>query len=322
MMNEFELIEKYFTRSPRRAKLGVGDDCAIIAPASDMELAVTTDTLISGRHFFPFVDPRKLGHKALAVSLSDLAAMGATPRYFTLALSLPKVDEDWLQEFSRGLFNLADSFHCELIGGDTTCGPLSITITAIGELRKPFVLRRDAARAGDDIWISGTLGDAALALRVLNKQAKLPEASFAYVADRLEQPLPRVALGAALRPLAHAAIDISDGLIGDLKHILDRSGVGAEVWLECIPVSEVMSSQPLEVQYECALAGGDDYELCFTARPNNRNEIEAAGKEVGVRLTRVGHISGGEELRLLDKNGQSAQQLLQQMGLQSYDHFA
>ncbi len=316
-MNEFELIEKYFTRPAKRAKLGVGDDCAIITPTGDMELAVTTDTLISGRHFFPFVDPRKLGHKALAVNLSDLAAMGATPRYFTLALSLPKADPEWLQEFARGLFSLADSFHCELIGGDTVCGPLSITITALGELRRPFALRRDHARVGDDIWISGELGDAALALRVLNKQAKLSESEFAYVANRLEQPLPRVALGTALRPLAHAAIDISDGLIGDLKHVLKRSGVGAEVWLDRIPVSPVMSGQPLEMQFQCALAGGDDYELCFTARPENRRDIEAAGQSVGVRLTQVGQIVVGDTLQLLDKNGQPAQVVLQ-----SFDHFA
>lgn len=319
-MNEFELINRFFTRAPKRAKLGVGDDCAIITPTSDMELAISTDTLISGRHFFPFMDPRKLGHKALAVNLSDLAAMGATPRYFTLALSLPRADEEWLQEFSRGLLSLADGYQCELIGGDTTCGPLSITITVIGELRKPFVLRRDAAQVGDDLWVSGELGDAALALRVINTHSKLSEADFQHVRDRLEQPMPRIALGVALRPLAHAAIDVSDGLVGDLRHILERSKVGADILLDRIPVSAVMSSQPLEVQYQCALAGGDDYELCFTAPRSSRAEIEALASPTGLRLTRIGVITAGSDLRLLDKQGIPAP--IEQNGLKAFDHFA
>ncbi len=315
-MNEFELIEKYFTRPPKRAKLGVGDDCAIIVPTSDMEIAVSTDTLISGRHFFPYVDPRKLGHKALAVNLSDLAAMGATPRYFTLALSLPKVDEEWLQEFSRGLFSLADSFQCELIGGDTTSGPLSITITVMGELRKPFALRRDGAKVGDDIWVSGELGDAALAVRVINQQIKLSETEFNHARERLEQPLPRISLGVALRPLANAAIDISDGLIGDLKHILKRSRVGAELWLDRIPVSSAMAGQSLDTQYQCALAGGDDYELCFTAPRASRSEIDMVGPAVGLRLTHIGTITADHGLRLLDKDGKPAP-----IELRAFDHF-
>lgn len=319
-MNEFELIDRFFTRAPKRAKLGVGDDCAIITPTSDMELAVSTDTLISGRHFFPFIDPRRLGHKALAVNLSDLAAMGATPRYFTLALTLPRADEEWLQEFSRGLLSLADGYQCELIGGDTTCGPLSITITVIGELRKPFALRRDAAQVGDDLWVSGELGDAALALRVINMHSKLPEADFQQVRDRMDQPQPRIALGIALRPLARAAIDISDGLIGDLQHILRRSKVGADIWLDRIPVSAVMSSQPLEVQYQCALAGGDDYELCFTAPRTSRMEIEALTASLGLRLTRMGVITAGGALRLLDKDGMPAP--IAQNALKAFDHFA
>lgn len=319
-MNETELIERFFTRLPKRAKLGVGDDCAIIAPTNDMEFAVSSDTLVSGHHFFPFVEPRRLGHKVLAVNLSDLAAMGAVPRYFTLALTLPKADEEWLREFSRGLFSLADAYQCELIGGDTTCGPLTITITVIGELRKPFVLRRDTAKLEDDIWVSGEVGDAALALMVINKQTKLSEGDFQLVRERLEQPSPRISLGVALRPLAHAAIDISDGLIGDLRRILKRSDVGADVWLERVPVSKAMSGQSLHLQYQCALTGGDDYELCFTAPQSNRGAIEELIPAVGVRLTRIGTITASKELRLLDKDGMPAPVAL---GIhEGYDHFA
>lgn len=316
-MGEFDLIKRYFTRKTRRARLGVGDDCALIAPMLDMDMAISTDMLVSGRHFFPFMDPRKLGHKALAVNLSDLAAMGAVPRYFTLSLALPKIDDLWLEGFSQGMFELADAYNCELIGGDTTKGPLTISITVIGESRRPFALQRSGAKAGDDIWVSGELGDAALALRFFQKKSKLSEGDFTKVKQKLEMPQPRIALGLALRPIASSAIDISDGLVGDLGHILDASGVGARVDVGAIPVSTILAAQTGEVQYRCALAGGDDYELCFTAPADRRDAVEQLALSLGLRLTRIGSIVKEAGLSLLDREGNPAS-----FSLKAYDHFA
>ncbi|RCS58538.1 thiamine-phosphate kinase [Parvibium lacunae] len=316
-MGEFDLIKRYFTRKVRRARLGVGDDCALIAPMLDMDLAISTDMLVSGRHFFPFMDPRKLGHKALAVNLSDLAAMGAVPRYFTLSLALPKADDVWLESFSTGLFELAEAYSCELIGGDTTKGALTISITVIGESRRPFALLRSGAKAGDDIWVSGELGDAALALRFFQKKAKLSESEFTRVRQKLETPQPRISLGLALRPIASSAIDISDGLVGDLGHILTASGVGARIDVGAIPVSTALAAQSGTLQYRCALAGGDDYELCFTASPERREAIDQLSLSLGLRLTRIGEIVPEAGLMLLDKDGNPAN-----FSLQAYDHFA
>src|SRR5437868_2059526 len=228
-MGEFDLIARYFTRPARRSPLGVGDDCALLQPAPGMQLAVSTDLLVEGRHFLSTVDPRALGHKALAVNLSDLAACGAQPLAFTLSLALPRVDEAWLAGFSEGMFALADAHDCELVGGDTTAGPLAINITVFGEVPAGAALLRSGAQAGDDLWVSGTLGDARLALEAFRGTVSLPQEVFDAARLRLERPQPRVALGLALRGLATAAIDVSDGLLGDLGHVLQRSGVGADV---------------------------------------------------------------------------------------------
>ena len=272
-MGEFELIDRYFKRPARRAALGVGDDCALLAPAPGMQLAVSSDMLIEGRHFLSTVDPFKLGHKALAVNLSDLAACGAKPLAFTLALALPQADEAWLDGFSRGLFALADAHDCELIGGDTTRGPLAICITVFGEVPPGQALLRSGARAGDDLYVSGTLGDARLALEVFRGTRSLPQPAFDAARIRMETPTPRVALGLALRGVATAAADISDGLVGDLGHILKASRVGA-----CIDTSIAINlianrghlklgngQFDAETALECVLAGGDDYELVFTS---------------------------------------------------------
>ncbi len=257
-LGEFELIERFFTRPARRAALGVGDDCALIQPTPGMTLAVSSDMLIEGRHFVSTVSPERLGHKALAVNLSDLAACGARPLAFTLSLALPRVDEAFLASFSRGLFALAEREGCELIGGDTTRGPLVIAITVLGEVPSGSALLRSGARPGDDLYVSGTLGDARLALEVFRGNVALDEASFRSVRQAMESPTPRIGLGLALRGLATSAIDVSDGLLGDLAHVLERSGAGALVEIEALPRSAVLAAQALAVQYECLLTGGDD----------------------------------------------------------------
>ncbi len=228
-MGEFDLIERYFKRPTHKAALGVGDDCALLNTTPGMQLAVSSDMLVEGRHFLSTVDPERLGHKALAVNLSDLAAIGAEPLGFTLALALPRVDEAWLAGFSRGLLTLADTHGCELVGGDTTQGPLNICITVFGEVPPGDALLRQNAQVGDDIYISGTVGDARLALEVFRGTHSLSGEAFEQARLRMEQPTPRVALGTALRAVANAAIDVSDGLLGDLGHILKRSGVGAHI---------------------------------------------------------------------------------------------
>ncbi|MBX9869933.1 MAG: thiamine-phosphate kinase, partial [Burkholderiaceae bacterium] len=268
MLSEFDLIRQYFTRpsydDPRIA-LGVGDDCALLQPSAGMQLAISTDMLVEGRHFFANADPAKLGHKCLAVNLSDLAAMGAKPVAFTLALALPEAKAAWLQPFAQGMLALADLHQCSLIGGDTTKGALTICITVFGELPPGSALRRDAARVGDDIWVSGSLGDARLALAAYWNEVTLDAAAHERAAQRMHQPTPRVALGMALRGVAHAALDISDGLAGDLGHILNRSQVGASLFLDRLPAGEVLQQQDMDLRRRYTLAGGDDYELCFTA---------------------------------------------------------
>lgn len=307
MLSEFDLITRYFTRttcSQPQLVLGVGDDCALLNPTPGMSLAVSSDMLVEGRHFFPGTNPKKLGHKCLAVNLSDLAAMGARPLGFTLALSLPQADEAWLAEFADGLFVLADAYDCVLVGGDTTKGPLNICITIFGEIPPGQALRRDAALAGDDIWISGTLGDARLALAGLRHEVALDRASLCTATARLDAPTPRVALGLALRSIAHAAIDISDGLIGDLGHILQRSDCGAQVNLDALPLGPLLARQPQALQREFALAGGDDYELCFTAATTQRAAVLTAAHATGTSVTRVGSILPAAcGLRLVDTSG-------------------
>jgi len=316
MMGEFDLIARYFKRPAKRSPLGVGDDCALLAPAAGMQLAVSSDMLVEGRHFLSTVDPARLGHKALAVNLSDLAACGAKPLAFTLALSLPGVDEAWLEAFSRGLFALADAHGCELVGGDTTRGPLTIAITVFGEVPHGEALLRSGARAGDDIWVSGSLGDARLALEVLRGAVALDGAGFERVRVAMEQPEPRVALGLALRGVASAAIDVSDGLAGDLGHLLSRSGVGASIDLDALPRSADVAALPAGLQQVLLLSGGDDYELVFTAPPDCRGAVAAAGVAGAVAVTRIGRIEPGSALRFHDGAGRPVE-----VRTEPFDHF-
>jgi thiamine-monophosphate kinase len=311
-MGEFELISRFFDRGPsRRSELGVGDDCAILrAQAPGTTLAVATDMLVAGRHFLAGADPESIGHKALAVNLSDLAAMGARPLAFTLALALPEADERWLAGFAAGMFALADLHDCELIGGDTTRGPLNVCITVLGELPVGAALRRDRAEPGDDLWVSGELGGAALAV-------KLGEAAPPAERARLDRPQPRVALGLALRHLARAAIDVSDGLVGDLGHVCERSRVGAEVDWPALPLAPGLAQAAAQDRPALALAGGDDYELLFSAAPENRSSIEALAGPLGLRLSRIGRIVPGQGVRVLDERGRPMAG-----ALHAYDHFA
>ncbi len=324
-MGEFDLITRYFHRPARRSPLGVGDDCALLAPAPGMQLAVSSDMLVEGRHFLSTVDPFRLGHKALAVNLSDLAACGAKPLAFTLALSLPTADAAWLELFSRGLLALADEHGCELVGGDTTRGPLNICITVFGEVPAGQTLLRSGARAGDDLYVSGTVGDARLALEVFRGKHALPAEVFEAARARMEQPTPRVALGQALRGVASAAIDVSDGLAGDLGHVLRQSGVGASVdtpvAMKLLAASARATGATAlltpETQLEYVLAGGDDYELLFTAPAAQRAAVEAASREAGTPVTRIGRIEAEPGLRLLDAQGRALDR-----NFASFDHFA
>ena len=287
----------------------MGDDCALVRPDAGLDLAITTDMLVEGRHFLPDVEPGALGHKSLAVNLSDLAAMGATPRWVTLAIALPAVDAKWLEAFSAGLFALAARYNVDLVGGDTTRGAArTICITAVGEVPPGLALERAGARAGDDVWVSGELGGAALGLI---------RPDIAEAARRLHRPEPRVELGERLRRLAHAAIDVSDGLAGDLAHILERSGVGATIEYERIPRTKFFSElKDPELEKNCVLSGGDDYELLFTAPHEHRGELDALGRELALPLTRIGTIHGGDSrLEVRDAQGRP----LAHRG--GYDHF-
>lgn len=324
-MGEFDLIARYFSRPATRAALGGGDDCALLEPGPGMQLAVSTDMLVEGRHFLSTVDPAALGHKALAVNLSDLAACGATPMAFTLALALPRADEAWLAPFSRGLLALADAQGCELVGGDTTRGPLTISITVFGELPRGTALLRSGARAGDDIYVSGTLGDARLALEVFRGTLSLPAEIFAHARARMERPTPRVALGQGLRGIASAAIDISDGLAGDLGHVLKASGVGARISAEAAAPLLGGAALPawpagtLSWQQHLAyvMSGGDDYELAFTAPAALRDAVLKAAQQAQTPVTRIGCVEAEPGLRLVDAAGQILAQ-----GFASFDHFS
>ena len=324
-MNEFDLIQRYFARPAKRSPLGTGDDCALLAPAPGMQLAVSCDMLVEGRHFLSTVDPVRLGHKALAVNLSDLAACGAKPLAFTLALALPAVDEPWLAGFSHGLFALAEAHGCELVGGDTTRGPLNICVTVFGEVPAGAALLRSGARAGDDIWVSGTLGDARIALEVFRGSIALPAEAFDIARARMEQPTPRVALGQALRGIASSAVDISDGLVGDLGHILSESRVGAtldgDVAMKLIAIcadgAGAADLFDLETRRGFVLSGGDDYELAFTAPASARAAVEQAGRASATPVTRIGRIDAEPGLRVIDAQGAPVAQQFA-----SFDHFA
>jgi thiamine-monophosphate kinase len=315
-LGEFELIERFFTRPARRATLGVGDDCALLQPTPGTTLAVSTDMLVEGRHFLSTVPADRLAHKALAVNLSDLAACGAQPVAFTLALALPRADEAFLAAFARGLFALADREACELIGGDTTRGPLTVCVTVFGELPAGAALLRTGARPGDDLYVSGTLGDARLALEAFRGNVELDAAAFTQVRQAMEMPTPRTALGMRLRGLATSAIDISDGLTGDLGHLLRGSGAAGVVDIDALPRSAVLAAQPVGLQRECLLAGGDDYELVFTALPSRRDAVAAAGASAGMPVTRIGRIEAGTGLRLVDRAGE-----IVTSAFGSFDHF-
>jgi thiamine-monophosphate kinase len=303
--SEFEIIRRYFSRPAPGALLGGGDDAALLAPAAGRELAVSTDLLLEGRHFTAGAAPRALGHKALAVNLSDMAAMGAAPRWATLALALPRADEAWLAAFAEGFYALAARFGVDLVGGDTTRGPLTLCVTILGELPPGTALRRDGARPGDDVWVSGALGGAAYALQH-------PEDAAA--AKRLHEPEPRVALGERLRGLASAAIDVSDGFAQDLGHVLERSAAGAVVRYADLPKFPI--ADPV-LERRCVLAGGDDYELLFTAPPAARAALAALAAPLRLALSRVGSIeAGAPRLRLLDAQGREMQVA------PGFDHFA
>lgn len=328
-MGEFDLIERYFKRPAKRALLGIGDDCALLQPPAGTHMAISSDMLIEGRHFFADVDPSTLGHKALAVNLSDLAACGAEPLAFTLALALPQINEAWLAGFSQGLLGLADQHGCELIGGDTTRGPLNICITVFGTLPAPAgksqALLRSGAQPGDDIYVSGQLGDARLALDALRGQHHLPPALLKATRQRLETPSPRIALGLALRGLASAAVDLSDGLVGDLRHLLKASQVGAT--LHTTAALGLLAARMHadwhranisdEAALTCVLSGGDDYELLFTAPPSAASALQAAALQSVTPIHCIGRINAAPGLQLLDRNGGEMS-----MHLTSFDHFS
>ncbi|HEX6017369.1 MAG TPA: thiamine-phosphate kinase [Burkholderiaceae bacterium] len=320
-LGEFDLIARYFARPARRAVLGVGDDCALLAPAAGMELAVSSDLLVEGRHFLSTVPPQALGHKALAVNLSDLAACGAAPLAFTLMLALPRSDDAFLRGFAQGLFALADAHGIELVGGDTTAGPLTVGITVLGEVPPAAALRRSGGQAGDDLWVShapgGGIGDARLALEVFRGQAELPGDAFASLRRAMEWPQPRVALGIALRGVAHSAIDLSDGLAGDLGHLMAQSRLGALLDWADLPRSAAMSALPLTLQQRCVLGGGDDYELLFSAPPSARTAVQRAAAQAEVAVSRIGQLRGDAGLRVHWPDGSVTPWVAR-----GFDHFA
>jgi thiamine-monophosphate kinase len=318
-VNEFQLIHEYFARQPVTrgdVALGIGDDAALLEPAPGRQLVVSTDTLNAGVHFPLDADPRTVGHKTLAVNLSDLAAMGATPAWFTLNISLPQVDANWLDGFCQGLYALARTHDAQLVGGDTTRGPLAVTATVLGQVPRGAALRRSGARVGDRIYVTGSLGDAALGLLQHTGKLNLPEAARAAVLERLHQPVPRVAQGMALRRLASACIDISDGLLADLGHILAASDVGACIELAALPLSPVYRAQLPQVGWQPALAQGDDYELCFTVPAAQVAAVETALSGFACGATCIGVVEATSGLRVVDPGGQPYFP-----GAQGYDHF-
>ena len=315
-MAEFDLIERIRARAIARdgVLLGIGDDAALLQVPAGHELAVTADTLNAGVHFPADATPADIGWKALAVNLSDLASMGARPAWCTLSLSLPGDDTAWLDAFLDGFLGLADTHAVALVGGDTTRGPLSIAVTAMGWVEAGAALRRDGARPGDDVWVTGTLGDAAAAL-VLGGYVPIPldgvampvveAGKAAALRARLARPAPRVAVGRALAGLAHACVDVSDGLLADLGHICRRSGVGAEIELARLPASPALRAAYADDELRAALqaAGGDDYELCFSASTAAREAVARALEQAGTTGTRIGRITDGDGVRALAADG-------------------
>ena len=320
MPTEFNIIEKYFTRPSQNTDLGVGDDAALIQISAGHQLAVSADMSVAGTHFLESCPAYFVGWKSLAVNISDMAAMGATPKWATLAIALPKIDEGWLAEFSRGFFACADEFGVSLIGGDTTRGPLNISVQIMGEVPTGKALHRDKAKAGDEIWVSGTLGEAALGLAQL--QNKLPENTLSDTEKQscinaLQAPQPRVALGLALQAIAHSAIDISDGLLADLGHVLERSNLGANLYWERIPHVNVSNGIDITQLHRLSLAGGDDYELCFTAPASQHDAILSIGEKLNIKLSAIGETTQANGLYVYDKNHQAIE--LKSAG---YEHFS
>jgi thiamine-monophosphate kinase len=316
-LGEFDLIRRFFSRNAPSAMLGSGDDAALLAITPGQVLAVSTDMLLSDRHFFFDADPYLLGRKSLAVNLSDMAAMGAKPRWATLSLALPDANEAWLRPFSNGFYSMADEYGVELVGGDTTKGPLTLCVQIMGEVAVAQALRRDGAKVGDDIWVSGELGAAALALMQLQGKLSLPADELAQCTQRLHDPTPRVALGLALRGIATSAIDLSDGLLADLGHVLQRSNVGAKIQLRDVPCSKALRAYFARAPGQQALlAGGDDYELCFTAPPTQAAAIADIATQLRLPLTAIGQIVAGGELIVQDENGDALD-----LDHRGFDHF-
>ncbi|WP_150539147.1 thiamine-phosphate kinase [Actinobacillus vicugnae] len=320
-MTEFEVIAQYFKRNNKRTDvdLAVGDDCAVTMLKPNQRLAITTDTLVSGTHFLPSISAADLAYKTLAVNLSDLASMGATPAWVSLALTLPKVDHQWLAEFSQSLFAVLDRYHVDLIGGDTTSGPLSLTLTAQGILPKDQGLFRHQAQVGDWIFVSGSLGNSAAGLSLLLNNCKILDESDRYLLQRHLRPTPRIELGLTLRAFSRCAIDISDGLLADLGHILTRSQVGAEIELDNLPLSSHLIAKFSESEaINFALTGGEDYELCFTVADNKRSEMEQILRSQGIKVTCIGRVTPASNGLILLKQGEPVP-VPTQVG---FDHFS
>lgn len=331
---EFDLIERFFktgadslrTSADQAITLGIGDDCALIKPRAEEEVAITSDMLVEGRHFFAGTNPELLGRKALAVNLSDLAAMGARPIGFTLAIALPTANNTWLETFSKGLFAMAEEYSCPLIGGDTTAGPLTISITAFGATPKGEAIRRSGAKPGEDIWVSGIVGDARLTLAALRHEVNLSKLDLLQIEHRMHNPTPRIKLGMQLRNIASSALDVSDGLVGDLSHILKQSQVDAEIQLDRLPKSDTLQKQDVQIQNQFAACGGDDYEICFTASTSQRDNIQAISKSIGLPLTIIGKTVPKKDVAvkvyLLNESGALLSDTEAAPFLKSFDHFA
>ncbi len=305
-MNEFELIRTCFASQPVSrpdVRVGIGDDAAVFRVPGGMETAITSDVLVAGVHFFADADPVSIGHKSLAVNLSDLAAMGAEPAWFLLDLTMPSVDVPWVQRFAEGAFGVARRFNVQLIGGDMSRGPLAIGITAIGLVPEGGAILRSDARPGDQIYVTGDVGDAALSLMQHRGELKLSVAESAAITDRLARPMPRVDEGLALRGIASSAIDLSDGLLADLGHVLEASAVGARLELARVPLSSVYRARLAEIGWEGAIANGDDYELCFTVPPERIPDLERMAAERRFVITRIGEITEDRELDVRDPAG-------------------
>lgn len=319
MPSEFDLIARYFTRPTPHTLLGVGDDAALLVPSPGMNLVVSTDMLAVGTHFLPETDPEALGWKCLAVNVSDLAAMAALPRWAVLAVALPQADERWIAAFAGGFFACASSFGIDVVGGDTTRGPMNFCVTIFGEVPQGQALLRSGARPGDEIWVSGIPGCAALGLAHLQGRCALPEPLQSAALNALQRPQPRVALGLALRELANAAIDVSDGLLADLGHILERSGVSATIHLERLPESDLSTHPEPGLVRDCQLAGGDDYELVFTVPENRHAAVTSLSSRLNLPLSCIGKIEAGNAPVITVLDGRGNPWLPPRHG---FDHFA